>query len=67
VRKGRIRYSTIHSFKGLEASAVIITDVTESTRGPYFDLLNVGVTRARDRLVMLGTREGFDQHGLTSA
>ncbi|MCB9413400.1 MAG: NERD domain-containing protein [Actinobacteria bacterium] len=67
VRKGRIRYSTIHSFKGLEASAVIITDVTESTRGPYFDLLNVGVTRARDRLVMLGTRAGFDQHGLTSA
>ena len=62
IPKGRIRYSTIHSFKGLEAPAVIITDVTESGRGPYFDLLNVGITRARDRLVILGTAEGLRQH-----
>lgn len=62
IPKGRIRYSTIHSFKGLEAPAIIITDVTESGRGPYFDLLNVGITRARDRLVILGTAEGLRQH-----
>lgn len=66
VTKGRIRYSTIHSFKGLEAPAVILTDITESGRGPYFDLLNVGITRARDRLVVLGSSEGFRQHGMVA-
>lgn len=63
---GRIRYSTIHSFKGLESPAVILTDVTESGRGPYFDLLNVGITRARDRLVVLGTPAGLRQHGIVA-
>lgn len=64
VPRGRLRYSTIHSFKGLEAPAVVLTDVNESTRGPYFDLLNVGITRARDRLVVLATGAGLDQHGI---
>lgn len=62
IPKGRIRYSTIHSFKGLEAPAIILTDVTASGRGPYFDLLNVGITRARDRLVIFGTADGLRQH-----
>jgi hypothetical protein len=66
VAKGRIRYSTIHSFKGLEAPAVILTDITESRRGRYFDLLNVGITRARDRLVVLGSVEGLRQHGIVA-
>ena len=58
---GRVRYSTIHSFKGLEAPAVILTDLNESTRGPYHDLISVGVTRARDRLLILATPEGLAQ------
>lgn len=61
VAKGRVRYSTIHSFKGLEAPAVILTDVTASGRGPYNDLFNVGVTRAQDWLSVLGTADGLAQ------
>lgn len=61
VAKGRVRYSTIHSFKGLEAPAVILTDVTPSGRGPYTDLFNVGVTRAQDWLSVLATSDGLAQ------
>ena len=48
----RIRWGTIHEFKGLEAPAVILTDVDLSK--PYHrDLLYVGASRATDRLVVL--------------
>lgn len=60
-QKGRVRYSTIHSFKGLEAPAVILTDLNASSRGAYHDLISVGVTRARDRLLILATQEGLAQ------
>lgn len=54
--KGRLRFATIHSYKGLEAPAVILTDI--DTPGlPGFDaLLYVGLTRATDRLSLVGTR-----------
>ena len=61
VAKGRVRYSTIHSFKGLEAPAVIITDVNEASHGPYNDLITVGITRARDWLTLIATDEGLAQ------
>lgn len=64
VAKGRVRFSTIHSFKGLEAPAVILTDISTSARGPYRDLLNVGCTRARDWLRVLATRDGLAQLGI---
>ena len=63
VVKGNVRYSTIHSFKGLEAPAVIITDVNVSSRGPYHDLINVGITRAQDRLTILATEDGLAHLG----
>lgn len=48
---GRLQYSTIHAFKGLEAPAVVITDL-DRHRVPNFEpLLYVGMTRATDRLV----------------
>lgn len=51
--KGRLRYATIHSFKGLDAPAVIVTDLDDSS-GPNFDaLVYVGLTRATDRLTAL--------------
>lgn len=51
--KGRLRYSTIHSFKGLDAPAVIVTDL-DDLGGPNFDaLIYVGLTRATDRLTAL--------------
>jgi hypothetical protein len=51
-----VRCATIHRFKGLEARAVVITDVTtldETSRA----LLYVGATRTVERLVVLAARD----------
>lgn len=49
--RGQVQYSTIHSFKGLESAAVIITDLDAKVTADNFDsLLYVGLTRATDRL-----------------
>lgn len=49
---GRVHYSTIHAFKGLEAPAVIVTDLDNATATDNFEaLLYVGLTRATDRLI----------------
>lgn len=51
-RPGQVHYSTIHAFKGLEAPAVIVTDLDETATTDGFDsLLYVGLTRATDRLI----------------
>ena len=51
-RPGQVHYSTIHAFKGLEAPAVIVTDLDETATTDSFDsLLYVGLTRATDRLI----------------
>lgn len=53
-RPGKVQYSTIHAFKGLEAPAVIITDLDEAVTTENLDaLLYVGLTRATDRLIAL--------------
>lgn len=49
-KRGKIRFTSIHAFKGLEAPAVIVTDL-DRARVPDFDsVLYVGLTRATDRL-----------------
>jgi len=48
----RIRWGTVHEFKGLEAPAVILTDIDLSKKH-HRDLLYVGASRATDRLVVL--------------
>lgn len=48
----RIRWGSIHEFKGLEAPAVILTDV-DLSKQYHRDLLYVGASRATDRLVVL--------------
>lgn len=51
-RSGRIRYTTIHSFKGLESPVVVVTDITqfsESAGALYY----VAATRAQHHLVVL--------------
>lgn len=51
---GQVHYSTIQAFKGLEAPAVVVTDLDEAMTTDNFDsLLYVGLTRATDRLVGL--------------
>jgi len=55
-RRGRLRYTTIHAFKGLEAAAAVLTDIDDAA-APQFDaLLYVGLTRATDRLSLVATR-----------
>jgi hypothetical protein len=49
----RTRYCSIYRFKGLEAQAVIITDVTSLDDPADRSLLYVGCTRALHRLVIL--------------
>ena len=51
--KGRLRYATIHSFKGLDAPAVIVTDLDDSIGQRFDTLLYVGLTRATDHLTAL--------------
>jgi hypothetical protein len=52
-RTGQLLYSTIHAFKGLEASAVVVTDLDQHTVPGFESLLYVGLTRATDRLIVL--------------
>jgi DNA polymerase III delta prime subunit len=49
-RRGRLQFSTIHAFKGLEARAVILTDLSEDSGVDLESLFYVGMTRATDRL-----------------
>lgn len=48
--KGHIGFCTIHSFKGLEAPCVVLTDINQIADGSLF---YTGVTRALKRLVIL--------------
>ena len=49
----KIRYGTIHSFKGLEAPVVILTDIEQVGTSSSASLFYVGITRALDRLNIL--------------
>lgn len=51
-RKGQLLHSTIQAFKGLEAPAVVITDMDRAVPN-YESMLYVGLTRATDRLFAL--------------
>lgn len=65
--KGAIRFSSVHAFKGLEAAAIIVTDIVrldEQSRA----LLYVAMSRARIRLILLmheNTRKEYDRMLLT--
>lgn len=52
--------ATIRSFKGLEADAIIVTDVPNPKTTPYFSTsdLYVGCSRAKHILVILTAEEG---------
>ncbi|MBJ7603128.1 MAG: NERD domain-containing protein [Candidatus Dormibacteraeota bacterium] len=55
-RRGRLRYTTVHAFKGLETPAVVLTDIDDATAPGFDALLYVGLTRPTDRLSLVGTR-----------
>jgi hypothetical protein len=48
-----VRYCTIHAFKGLEAPAVIVTDVSHVLGDVAQELFYVGITRAQSRLTVI--------------
>lgn len=50
--QGKVRYCSIHAFKGLESRAVVVTDVTAIARPEQRALLYVAVTRSTGRLVL---------------
>jgi superfamily I DNA/RNA helicase len=51
--RGQVRYGTLQSFKGMEAPAVIVTDIESVGDQAAADLFYVGVTRALHRLTVL--------------
>lgn len=50
-RPGQLLHCTIHAYKGLEARAVIVTDLDHRFVPEFESLLYVGMTRATDRLI----------------
>ncbi|MEU2005944.1 NERD domain-containing protein [Rhodococcus sp. NPDC019627] len=58
-RKGRLRFATIHAYKGLEAPAIILTDIDDASLPGFDALLYVGLTRATDRLSLVGRRSAL--------
>ena len=50
---GYVRFGTIHSFKGLEADFVILTDIESILGDVAQQIFYTGVTRALERLVIL--------------
>jgi hypothetical protein len=49
-RRGELQYSTIHAYKGLDAPAIIVTDLDRRIVPNFESILYVGLTRATDRL-----------------
>ena len=57
LRSGASKYSSIYRFKGLEAPAVVITDVDDVDMPDMRSLFYVGCTRALHRLVVLASKD----------
>lgn len=53
--KGYIGYCTIHSFKGMEAPVIILTDFARFSGSLYKDLFYIAATRAKLRLIVLAS------------
>jgi hypothetical protein len=54
---GRVRFGTVHAFKGLDAPAVVVTDVAQLTGRTTQDLLYVAMTRSTGPLCLLVSRD----------
>jgi len=57
-----IKYMTIHSFKGLEAPVIVVTDITKVRGDKAISLLYVGMSRARTKLVLLISERSRDDY-----
>jgi superfamily I DNA/RNA helicase len=52
----KIPYCSIHSFKGMEAPIIIITDIENIASTESQSLFYVGITRALDKLFILASK-----------
>lgn len=57
-----IRFTTVQSFKGLENSIIIITDINELSSDWSRALLYVGMSRARQRLILFINRSAQSEY-----
>lgn len=55
-KNDKIPYCSIHSFKGMEAPIVIITDIENISSTESQSLFYVGITRALDKLFILASK-----------
>lgn len=56
-KNDKIPYCSIHSFKGMEAPIVIITDIENIASTESQSLFYVGITRALDKLFILASKK----------
>jgi hypothetical protein len=57
----KVGYATVHAYKGLDAPAVIVTDI-DSVKGERAEsLLYIALSRATDRLAVLARSDALDQ------
>ena len=60
-KRGRVQCCSVHAFKGMEAPAVVVTDI-DDLRAPWSPpLLYTALSRAQHRLVMIVSREAGKQ------
>ena len=53
LKSNKIKYASVHRFKGLEAQAVVLTDIERLDTPRERDLFYIGATRATQRLIVL--------------
>jgi DNA polymerase III delta prime subunit len=59
-RKGYVGYTSIHSFKGLESPAVIVTDIERISGYDASALFYVAITRCLEKLIILASEKVKD-------
>ncbi len=59
---GMITFSTIHGFKGLENSYIILTDIERMGNDEFKSLLYVGMSRAKVALVLLVDQRAREEY-----
>jgi ATP-dependent exoDNAse (exonuclease V) beta subunit len=64
-RRNEVRVATIHRFKGLESSVVVLAEIdSRITSDDLAGLLYVGATRARTHLVVIGSAKVLAEIGV---
>lgn len=59
-RGKKVGYATVHAYKGLDAPAIIVTDIDAVEGGRAESLLYIALSRATDRLTVLAHRDAFE-------